>query len=55
MVYRVAANLRLFGFDVHVDHVIPINGGMVSGLHVESNLKIIPAKMNLSKGNRILQ
>ena len=37
----------------HVDHVIPINHPLVCGLHVETNLQVLPAKANISKGNRI--
>lgn len=35
----------------HVDHVIPLNAKLVSGLHVPENLKIELASVNMSKRN----
>lgn len=37
----------------HVDHLIPLRGNNVCGLHVEENLRVIPARSNLSKGNKL--
>ncbi len=39
----------------HVDHIIPLINDKVCGLHVENNLRIIPAKENISKGNKFIQ
>ena len=39
----------------HVDHIIPLVSDKVCGLHVENNLRIIPAEENISKGNKLIQ
>lgn len=53
-IYKLAQlKSKIFGVKYHVDHVLPIKGKTVCGLHVPNNLQVIPALENWRKGNRV--
>ena len=52
--YQKAAELtKKTGVKHEVDHIVPLKGENATGLHVESNLQIIPRSQNASKKNKV--
>lgn len=51
--YRLAGlRKETTGFSWHVDHIVPIKGATVSGLHCANNIAVIPWIDNLLKSNK---
>jgi hypothetical protein len=56
LIYAEAAALtEATGVLHHVDHLIPLKGKTVCGLHVQGNLKAVPAPINLRKSNKLVE
>ena len=51
VIYDFAHEFRKAGFEIHVDHIVPLQHPLVCGLHTTANLRPCTAEGNTKKGN----
>jgi hypothetical protein len=54
MWYEVAEVLSRSGVKFEVDHIVPIKGELVCGLHTHDNMQILTKAENVRKLNRFV-
>lgn len=55
-IYRTCTEIsKNTGVKHHVDHIVPLKGKTVCGLHVENNLRVITAEENFSKSAKLIE
>jgi hypothetical protein len=50
--YQIASVFRRIGINMQVDHIVPLQGATVSGLHWHENMQLMTGTDNSSKHNR---
>ncbi len=55
LIYKLSEEMTVkTGIKHHVDHIYPLKGKLVSGLHCEDNLRVITAVENVRKSNKLV-
>jgi hypothetical protein len=54
--YLIAETLSIVtGIPHEVDHIVPLISKVVCGVHHSNNLRVIPAKENMAKSNKLIE